>query len=51
MVFPQENLHVHKIPRLGGGGYFGFGGGGGSADGAGIFLREKKLSVCGEQFG
>ena len=41
--FLQENLHVHKIPRVfWGGGYFGFGGGGGSADfifmGAGIFL-------------
>ena len=37
--FLQENLHVHKIPRFGGG--LGFGGG--SADfifmGAGIFLR------------
>ena len=33
--FLQENLHVHKIPRFGGGGGFGFwvlGGGGGSAD-------------------
>ena len=40
--FLQENLHVHKIPRLGGG-CFGFGGGG-SADfifmGAGIFLNN-----------
>ena len=41
--FLQENLHVRKIPRLGGGN-FGFLGGGGSADfifmGAGIFLKE-----------
>ena len=43
-VFLQENIHVHKIPRFGGGGGdfgFGFGGGGGSADfifmGVGIF--------------
>ena len=36
--------HVHKISRLGGGGYFGFWGGGGSADfifmGARTFLTE-----------
>ena len=42
--FLQENLHVHKIPRFGGGGKFGLGGGG-SADfifmGARIFLQEK----------
>ena len=42
--FLQENLHVYKIPRFGGGGDFGFGGGGGSADfifmGAGIFLKQ-----------
>ena len=42
--FLQENLHVHKIPRFGGGGgILGLGGGGRSADfifmGAGIFLR------------
>ena len=43
--FLQENLHVHKIPRFGGGGnlVLVLGGGGGSADfifmGAGIFLR------------
>ena len=33
-IFPfflQDNLHVHKIPRLGGGKYLGFWGGG-SAD-------------------
>ena len=39
--FLQENLHVHKIPRFGGGNLV-LGGGGGSADfifmGAGIFL-------------
>ena len=39
--FRQGNLQVHKIPRFGGEGDFGFGGGG-SADfifmGAGIFL-------------
>ena len=29
VVFPQENLHVHKIPRLGGGGVFLVWGGGG----------------------
>ena len=42
--FLQENLHAHKIPRLGGG-ILGFGEGG-SADfvlmGAGIFLRKGK---------
>ena len=42
VFFLQEHLHVHKIPRFFGGGYFGlFLGGGGSADfifmGAGIF--------------
>ena len=26
--FLQENLHAHKIPRFGGGGYLGFWGGG-----------------------
>ena len=40
--FLQENLHVHKIPGLRGGGILGRFGGGGSADfifmGAGIFL-------------
>ena len=37
--FLQENLHVHKIPRFGGGGYFGFEGGGGSADFIFIWAR------------
>ena len=45
--FWQENLHVHKIPRFGGGGNFGFGGGGGSVDfifmGAGIFLIHENI--------
>ena len=27
-VLSPGKTHVHKIPRLGGGGYFGFGGGG-----------------------
>ena len=43
VFFLQENLHVHRIPRFLGGGYFGFGGGG-SPDfifvGAGIFLMD-----------
>ena len=42
--FLQENLHVHRIPRLRGG-EFGFGGGGGSADFiflGGRFGPEKK---------
>ena len=43
-LFLQENLHAHKIPRLRGGGYFGFFLGGGSADfifmGARIFLNN-----------
>ena len=41
-VLSAGEAHVHKIPRFGGGGYFGFLGGEGSADfifmGAGIFL-------------
>ena len=43
--FLQENLHVHKIPRFGRGGNFGFWGGG-SSDfifmGAGIYLTIEK---------
>ena len=43
--FCRKTLHVHKIPRFGGGGGdFGFGGGGGSANfifmGVGVFLIE-----------
>ena len=54
--FLQENLHVHKIPRLGGGGLLGLGGGGipGSADfifmGAGIFLRFSFAPAFLERF-
>ena len=47
--FLQESLHVHKIPRLGGGGFWVWGWGG-SADfifmGAGIFLREDCNSLA-----
>ena len=46
--FLQENLHVHKIPRFGGGDIW-FGGGG-SADfifmGAGIFLTEELYDLA-----
>ena len=45
-VLSAGKTHVHKIPRFGGGGYFGFLGGGG-ADfifmGARIFLKKDKL--------
>ena len=48
--FLQENLHVHKIPRFGGGGEILGLGGGGSADfifmGAGIFLILSSLFNC-----
>ena len=37
--FLQENLHVHKIPRFGGGGDFGFWGGGGEVPI--LFLRAQ----------